>query len=227
MKCMKIIFVLIVSFCLSWNVFAADYYTAATATEQVRMLLEENTNNFFTDTEIGNWIKEATEDISSRALCVQVSDTIALVTGQNEYATTVGAVSVVDMVKVWGCFYISTDNEYIGLKRISIDQIADLPYMIPGPPKYFYHFADKIGILPLPTASESTKTIRIYFSKSSQTIGDLPNQYQPLTFWYAASQACEKRNQTEKAKAFYSKYIEAVTALKQGLYNVTPEVRTQ
>ena len=220
--------ILWVCLCFTWSEsLAADYYTSATAIEQVRMLLQETTNNFFTDTEIGNWIKEATEDVSARSLCIQTSDTIALVTAQYEYTAFVtgGAASIVDAVKVWGCFYVSPDNEYIGLKRIEANQIADLPYMVAGPPKYYYHIADIIGILPLPTASENTQTVRVYYSEQSQTIGDLPNEYQPLTFWYAASQAYEKQGQNDKASSLYKKYLEALNALKQELYNIVPEAK--
>jgi len=224
---MKRLIISILFLLLPLNAYGADFYTEATARAQVRSLIGEASASFWTDAELNAWISEGVEDVTSRSLCLQVSDTIALVTAQNEYATTVGAVSVVDIVKVWGCFYISTDNEYIGLKRISINQVADLPYMIPGPPKYFYHFADKIGILPLPTTSESTKTIRIYFSKSSQTIGDLPNQYQPLTIWFAASMAFKKEHRYAESDAMYKLYLEKLNALKQELYNVQPEVKTQ
>ncbi len=206
--------------------YGADYYTPATAPEQVRMLLLETTNNFFTDTEIDAWVQEGTENISARALCIQASDTIALVTSQYEYTAFVsgGAAAATDVVKVWGCFYVSPDNEYIGLKRINPNQIADLPYMIAGPPKYYYHYADTIGILPLPTATENTNVVRIYYAQQSQTVGDLPNEYQPLTFWFAASQACERQGMKDKASAFYGKYIEGLNALKQELNNLPAEV---
>jgi len=226
MKTVKLLFTFSMVLCLCTASFAADYYTAATAREQVRMLLSENTRDFYTDTEIDNWVKEATENISSKALCIQVSDTIALVTSQYEYADLVtgGAAAVVDVVKVWGCFYVSPDNEYIGLKRIYPSQIADLPYMVAGPPKYYYHVADIIGILPLPTSSESTQSVRVYYSEQSQTIGDLPNEYQPLTFWYAAAMALKKRNKPESDK-FYQMYVTELNALKQELYNIVPEAK--
>ena len=207
--------------------FGADFYSSATAIVQVRSIINETTASFWTDTELGNFIKQGVEDITARSLCLQVSDTIALVTAQNEYATTVGAVSVVDIVKVWGAFYISPDNEYIGLKRIEPSWIADLPFMISGPAKYFYHFADKIGILPLPSAAENTKTVRIYFSKMSQDIADLPNQYQELAITYAVSMAYKKEHRFTESNAMYGMYLQKVTALKQELYGVPLEPKSQ
>ena len=224
---MKKIALLIMLLILPGISFAADYYTAATAREQVRMLLMENTNNFFTDTELDNWVNEATENISSKALCIQVSDTILLVTSQYEYTEFVvgGAASATDVVKVWGCFYVSPDNEYIGLKRIYPKQIADLPYMAAGPPKYYYHYADKIGFLPLPTSAENGESVRIYYAEQSQTIGDLPNEYQPLTFWYAAAMALKRSGKPDSDK-FYQMYLTELNALKQELYDVPPEQKT-
>jgi len=218
---MKIIYaVLAFIFLWSGSVGAADFYTVATAREQVRNLLSERSNGYFTDTEIDNWVKEAVEDVSTRTECVQVSDTIALVTGQYEYATTVGSVSVVDIINVSGMVYVvSTDitgntlQDYIGLRRISTEEIASLPMIESGPPRYFYHYADKIGILPVPTATENAQVVRAYFSKQSQTIGDLPNQYQSLTFWYAAAMAYKKQGKVDDANKMMELYLQKISQI--------------
>ena len=220
---------LLITLCLlPMSAFAADYYTAVTARSQVRILLQENTNDFYTDTELDNWVNEATESISSKALCIQVSDTILLVTSQYEYTAFVtgGADTATDVVKVWGCFYVSPDNEYIGLKRVYPSQIADLPYMAAGPPKYYYHYADKICFLPLPTSAENGQSVRIYYAEQSQTIGDLPNEYQPLTFWYAAAMALKQKGNSAESDKFYQMYLTELNALKQELYDVPPEQKT-
>jgi hypothetical protein len=220
---------LILILLFSSSVIAADYYTAATAREQVRMLLSETTSQFFTDTEIDNWVKEATENISARALCFQDSDTFLLTTSTYEYTDLVtnGSAAVTDIVKVWGCVYLNPDDEFIGLKRIHPSQIADLQHMKPGPPVYYYHFDDKIGIFPIPAAGQNGDSVKIYFSKQSQTIGDLPNEYQPLTFWYAASMAYMKRGNSALADKFYQMYLVELVALKQELYNVPTENKTK
>ena len=212
MKKLALLFVLC---SLPMSASAADNYTVAAATVQVRMLLNENANDFYTDTEIANWIKEGVEDISTRSGCVQISDTISLVTGQYEYATTVGAVSVADIISVAGALYVvttdilgDTDKRFLGLRRIDPSQIADLKLIASGPPRYFYFYADNIGILPIPTSTENAQVVRVYGAKQTQTIGDLPNQYQSLTFWYAASQALEKQGDTAASEKMFSKYLQ-------------------
>ena len=223
----RLIIALLVLWCGS--VHAADYYTNATAITQVRSLIGESSASFWSDTELGNWIKEAVEDISARGLCIQDTDTFLLVTSQYEYTDLVtnGAAGVADIVKVWGAIYLNPDDEYIGLKRIYPMQIADLPQMKSGPPKYFYHFDDKIGIFPLPTSGQNGDSVKIYFSKQSQTIGDLPNEYQPLTILYCASMAYKKEHRYTESDKFYQMYMEALNALKQELYNVPSEQPTK
>lgn len=225
MKKWVIAFILLFSF----SAYGADYYTATTARTQVRSLLNETTASFWSDTEIDNWIKEATENISAKALCIQDTDTFLLVTSQYEYTDLVtnGADGVVDIVKVWGCIYLNPDDEYLGLKRVLPMQISDLPHSTAGIPKYFYHFDNKIGIFPLPTSAENGDSVKIYFSKQSQTIGDLPNEYQPLTFWYAAAMAYKKEHRYTESDKFYQMYLEGLNYLKQELYNTTIEQPTQ
>jgi len=216
---------LVLSFSVS---YAADYYDASSARTQVRALINETTASFWTDTEIDNWIKEATEAISSRALCIQDTDTFLLVTSQYEYTDLVtnGAAGVTDIVKVWGAIYLNPDDEYIGLKRIEPFQVSDLPHMKAGPPKYYYHFDDKIGIFPLPASGQNGDSVKIYFSIQSQTIGDLPNEYQALTFLYAASMAYKKEHRYAESDKFYQMYLEELNALKLELYGAKIEQKT-
>jgi hypothetical protein len=207
---------------ISMPVYAADYYTAATARTQVRALLSEASASFWTDDEIDNWIKEAVEDISSRSGCIQTSDTISLVTGTYEYATTDGGTSVADVIDVLGIIYVvttditgDTNQRFLGLVPISPSDVKSIPLVDSGPPKYYYVSGDKVGILPLPTATENGQTIRIYYTTPSQTIGDLPNEYQSLTFWYAAAMAYKKEHRYTEADKFYQMYLQKLGVLSK------------
>ena len=211
------------------NAYGADFYSESTARTQVRTILNEASASFWTDDQIDAFMEQATIDISARSLCYQSSDTFLLVTSQYEYTdfVTAGAAAVVDVTKVWGCFYVSPDNEYIGLKRILVDQIADLPYMAAGPPKYYYQMADKIGILPLPTSAENGQSVRIYYSKQTNAIADLPNTYQSLVIIYAASLCYKKEHRYPESTQLYNQYMEQLNALKQELYLAPPEIKTK
>jgi len=202
--------------------WCAEFYTSTTARTQVRAIIGEATASFWSDTEIDNWIKEAVEDISARSGGFQVSDTITLVTAQYEYTTTTGSVAVADIVKVLGMVYVvttditgDTNQRFIGLIPIDPSMIHVLPLTENGPPKYYYHSGENIGILPPPTATENAQLIRIYFTKTSQTIADLPNQYQSLTFWYAASMAYKKEHRYAESKELYGMYLQKLSNLSK------------
>ena len=207
-----------------------DYYTATTARAQVRALLNETTASFWTDVQIDAWIVEAAQDISARTLCIQKTTDLTLATGTQDYATEDYT------IKVLGCLYKSPDIEgvaqgYIGLKRITFDQIADLPHSRAGPPKYFYRFSEdgtgKIGVFPLPSATENGEAVKVIYAVSTNDITEIPQLLQSASFWYTASQAYRKEHRYTEANQMYEMYLEKLNSLRSDIYNVRPEIRTQ
>jgi len=215
-------FLIIMMLFLPTSAFGAEFYTDTTARTQIRSILNETTASFWTDAELTNWIKEAVEDISARAGGFQVSDTIALATGTYEYATTVGSVSVADIVDILGMVYVvttditgNTTQKFMGLIPISPADVGNLPLTDNGPPQYYYRAGDKIGILPPPTATENAQVVRIYFTKTSQTISDLPNEFQSLTFWYTVAMAYKKEHRYVESDKIYQMYLEKLGQLSR------------
>ena len=205
----------------------------ADSVTEVRSLINEATASFWTDAQLQNWLDQGISDIAARGLCLQSADTFLLVTGQLEYADLVagGVAGVTDIVKVWGCIYISPDNEYIGMKRVYPNQIADLPFMAAGPPKYYFHIADKIGVLPLPSSNENGESVKIYFATQplgatlALRIAELPPEYKNLIYFYAASLAYKKEHRYSESDKLYQMYLEKINAIKAEIYNVSPEVK--
>jgi len=199
---------------------------------EVRSLINEPVASFWSDAQIQNWLDQGISDIAAKGLVLQSADTFLLATGQLEYTDLVtdGAAGVTDIVKVWGCIYISPDNEYIGMKRVYPNQVADLPFMTAGPPKYYFHIADKIGVLPLPSSSENGQSVKIYFATQpagatlALRIAELPPEYKNLIYFYAASLAYKKEHRYSESDKLYQMYLLGLNALKQELYNVPPEV---
>ncbi len=196
----------------------AEAYSEATARAQVRAILNEATASFWSDAEINAWLAEASRDISLRTGCYQFSDQITLVVNQLEYTALVtgGASGVADAVMVWGLIYEGTEN-YLGLQRIHPSQVSTLPHLAPGTPKYFYYFADKIGILPLANSAVSGDTVRFYYSKETDAIANIPDEYQQATFLYAASRAYLKEHRYQESANLFKMYLEAIQALQRDL----------
>lgn len=99
--------------------------------------------------------------------------------------------------------------------------------MKPGPPVYYYHFDDKIGIFPVPAAGQNGDSVKIYFSKQSQDVADLPNEFQSLTFPYAASMAYKKEHRYAESDKLYQIYLEKLNSLRSDLYGVATETKPQ
>ena len=229
--------IVITAFLIPTLVCAAEPDDSVT---EVRSLINESSsvsvaNRFWSDAQIQNWLDQGISDIAARTGCIEDSDTFVLSTGQYEYTDLVtdGAAAVSNITQIWGCIYINPDDEYIGLKRILPMQIADLPRTKAGPPVYFYHFDDKIGIFPLPSSGQNGDSVKVYFSKQPSAatlalrIAELPSEYQNAMYWFAASMAYKKEHRYSESDKFYQMYLEELTALKQGLGNDRPEQNTQ
>ena len=225
----RLIIALLVLWCGS--VYAAE---PADSVTEVRSLINETTASFWTDAQLQSWMDNGISDIAARTGCIEDSDTFLLVTSQYEYVNLVtdGAAAVSNITQVWGCIYLNPDDGYIGLKRILPRQVADLPHMKPGPPVYYYHFDNKIGIFPLPTSGQNGDSVKIYFSKNPSAatlelrIAELPSEYHNAMLWYCAAMAYKKEHRFTESDKFFQMYLEELNALKQGLGNDQPEQKT-
>ena len=76
-------------------------YTTATARAQVRVLLNETTSTgkFWTNTELDNYLKLSTEDVSTKSHCVEDTFGFALKTGVREYTSASTATAALTAVE--------------------------------------------------------------------------------------------------------------------------------
>lgn len=200
----------------------SDGYTTAEAKQQVRSLLNEPTANYWTDDEIDKWIQEATVDISSKTLCVEKKDTIALVTNTMEYTAleTLGAGAIADIIKVHAVIYNNDSTTYKGLMKIHPRAIAHLPdQAASGVPSYYYHFASRIGFFPIPASGQNAHSPIIYFSISEETITNLPYYYQLASIYYAVAMARKKQRMNAEADQFYAMYLNSMNFHRADLYD--------
>jgi len=206
------------------------YATEPTDSENaVRYIIDEAAASFWTSAQIQEWLDQAIYDIASRTLCLQTSDTITLATSTYEYSTTAGSVSVANIMKILGAFYLNPDDEYIGLERIDPSDISKLAHMKAGPPKYYYQYASKIGILPLPTSGQNGDSVRIYFARLplqstlATRIAELPTQYHNAMYYYAAEMAYRKEHRVAEANAMRTLYENEIKTLRGDLIDVPAE----
>lgn len=189
-------------------------YTAATSITEVRALINESTADFWSDTEITNWIQQGTLDLSSKLLCVKDKDSITLVTNQVSYNSGDEA-WIADCLKIDHAYYVPAANEKVGMGRMELHRIGHTEEMT-GAPKYFYDwFAEEatggvINIWPRPTTSENAKTVDCIYSKRSSDITVLPDQYQHIVFLFAAAKAKLKDRLFQESALLMAEYLNSI-----------------
>ena len=283
-------------------------YTAATIRAQIRYLLNEPVANYWTDTEINNYVAIGCREVSRSSLCVEATYGIALQTGIMEYSaaapaeaggpgategditytagppgtitsaatatfitdglltgmtfTESGSASnagnftirsidselimtvfetvvaegggatitylidydwIADVVKVYGCTYVTGTNSADdvatkGLQKIHPRNLRHLPNLTDGPPYYWWHFGDAIGIYPEPSASEDNHCVYVYHSKVTEAIADIPDEYQPAVLYWAMSRARMKERSMGEAQMWYSMYLNSMAYQRQTQY---------
>lgn len=204
-------------------------YDAAEALIQVRALVGEPTARFWTDEEIDNWVIEGSVDIMHKTLCYEQKNTITLVADQLEYTDFVLAEpkssGIAQVLKIYTCIADNNSNVYRGLQRIHPRMISHLPHNTSGAPYYYYHFAGKIGIWPLPNSTWAgyTTPIIVYCSimditQADEAIADLPDHYGQFAVIYAAAMARFKERKNAEGMALYSKYINSMNFHRADLY---------
>lgn len=197
-------------------------YSTTEALGQVRSLLNEPTASYWTNDELNKWVQEACVDISSKTLCVEKKDTIALATNTMEYTAleTLGAGAIADIIKVHAVIYNDDSTTYKGLVKIHPRQIAHLPdQAASGVPSYYYHFGATIGFFPIPSSSENAHSPIVYFSISDETITNLPIFYQLAAIYYAVSMARKKQKMIAEANQFYTMYANSMVFNRADLYD--------
>jgi len=180
------------------------FYTKATLKTEIRALLKEPTELFFLDTEIEGWIDQAAVDISMKTLCYESIDTVTLVSGTIEYSVPT------DTIKIYGC---SNSND--GMIKIHPRNLAHITEVTSGAPKYYYHFADKLGFYPIASA---TGSVSVYSSKITNDITDIPDEYQPYAISFGMWKAKLKDDKFSQANAYLVQYLNSLIFHRQDLY---------
>lgn len=180
---------------------------ADVATE-VRAILNEPTASFWSDTEITNWVDQGLVDVSSKTMCYEVSATVALATSTLEYTEPT------DCIKVYACYYSN-----VGLLRIHPRMIANIGGgTTTGAPKFYYHFAGKLGFYPIATASENATNVTVLYSAETDVIANVPDEYKHLVVLYAVWKAKIKEGKFAQAAQIHAQYLNQLMFHRQDLY---------
>ena len=193
-------------------------FTETQAITQVRYLLNEPTAKFWTDTEIQGWIQQAALDISCKTLCTTAEGTITLVQGQLKYTSTDEA-WIANNIKIEAMWY-NLGTSARGLQRTSAHRFGHLQIGGSKSPRYWYEDGKRVYLWPVPTASDAGVDLTCVYSKLTFDITELREEYQQLTFLYAASMAKAKDRKFEEAALYQQMYLNALNFERQDKYDL-------
>ena len=201
-------------------------YTLSQAVTQVRYLINEDTADFWSDTEIEDWIKQATIQISTKLLSAEEEQTITLVSGQLKYTASDEA-WIADLLKIKAMYYTDSTNIY-GMQRIQIDMFGHTQhFQNAGRPIHYYENNRAVYVWPRPSSVEAGDNLVCLTSYETDDITNLRNEHQPLTFMYAASRAKAKDRQHQEAALYMAQFLNGINFERQDKYDMGVEPTAQ
>lgn len=193
-------------------------YTLATAVTEVRHLLNESTASFWTDTQLQGWIQQATTDISCKTLCTTAEGTITLVQNQQKY-TSADESWIGDNLKVMVMWYNLGSSTY-GMQRTEPYRFGHLQVGGTDRPRYWFEDNRKIYLWPIPGSDENGVDITCIYSKITNDITELREEYQQLTFLYASAMAKARDRKFQEAALYQQMYLNALNFERQDKYTM-------
>lgn len=185
-------------------------YTAATARSRVREFINEDTADFWTDTEIDEWIKMGCLDISTKTLVVKHRDYFTLATDTEVYDASDFNTNTSDVIVGVQYAWYQDDMNAVSLQKIRPDQFGHVQFQDAGPPKMFFEDNGEIFVWPVPTSSENGNKINLIYAYASDDITDLRYNYQIMAIWFAVSMAKAKDEQFGQASMWQQVYANAL-----------------
>lgn len=191
-------------------------YTLAQSITEVRNILNEDTPSYWSDTQITSWIQQGVLDFCTTSLLYMKEDTITLASGTTQYTTSTN--SYIDN----GIRTIHAVYDGRALQRVTYEQLHKHNARALGgstsPNYYFDHYDGNtftIYIGPTPGATEDTNTLTVYLASRTDDITDLPWEYQPSIWDFAAHKAKFRERQYQESYLYYQKYTNNIAFLRQ------------
>jgi hypothetical protein len=180
----------------------------------IRNNINEITPAFWTNVQLTNWLKLGCIATSTLVHCYENSADVTLVANTLEYTEPT------DAGRVYACLYkVTAGGTYKALQKIHPRMLSRTEVETAGPPVYFYHFRKKLGVWPLPTATEIAAggTLQVYFSQITDDINNIPTAFQGLPVLFATAKALRKDRRHEEADKYQAEFRESIPVYRQDL----------
>lgn len=177
------------------------------AIAQVRDSLNEDTEVFWSDAEITQWIQEGCRDFSSKSLMVEADGTVTLVANQIVYSS-VDAAFLGDLLEPYAILYNDGSANYKGIIKGHPRMIGNEATNTAGATKYYSIHNRKLYIWPKPTAAmvAAGATLSVLYAKETDDITVLNDEYQHFPILYAKAMCLYKDRRYMEGNSMMSLY---------------------
>lgn len=193
--------------------------TVAEMTTEVRALINEESASFWSDTEIENWIKQGTIDISCKLLSAEQESTITLATNQWIY-TSSDESWIGDLLRSKDVYFTDSSGNIYGLQRIRIKNIGHLEVkQTANRPKYFVEVNRKFYVWPKPSSNENGQDLTVVHAYETDDATALKDEHQHLVILFAAARAKTKDRAFNDAALMMQEYRSGIQFERQDKYD--------
>lgn len=160
---------------------------ARTVIDRARVVYNDESANFVTDSELLEFLNWGLVDIATRSKCIETTENITLISGVTQYLLNDPYISVSGAVYSGLTTYPSP---YKSVKPTGIDMIGDVEAI--GIPDKYVVWDDYIIVLPTPESGASGYTMTVYMAGRPSTValsGTIPTPAiydKALSLWVAA-----------------------------------------
>lgn len=173
--------------------------SVATIRAQSRILLNEPTAAFWSDTDFTSWCQLIAGDISSKTLCYEQSKSVTLVNATPEYPYSGWSLNC---IKILGVIING-----VGIKKFEPWMQGVQTVKATGMPEYFYDFAMYLGLYPVPTTIEAAYPCKIFYADWTNDISLIPDKYLFAAVLATTSLGLLKERQYQKAMVMQQQYM--------------------
>lgn len=186
-------------------------YTRTTLITQARQILNEPTAQFWTDAELGDWVDQATLDISTKAHCVELQAPVTLVPNVQAYAVPTGAVGI-EAVLLEGKSLAKLRARQFGFVSDSNDTR----------PTSYAHWAGHLHFYPIPADDFS---VAVQYWGTTADVDLLPEGYEDLVLLYVLRNARLKEEKYPAAAQLHAMYLSELQFQRVDMQEREPDTK--
>ena len=190
-------------------------YTVATATAAVRQLLNEATQGFWLDTDISEWLAQATLDMTTTTRCLERTATITAQNGNWNYSLPVG------IIDTFGVVWLRTLQP---LRKSSPSMLASDsgPDLEADKPTEWFEWNGVLYISRRPNATAHGGDMLVFYALASNNFLLLSDLYQNLAIHYAVFRGKLKDKRFAEAGLLYAEYANGLGIRKLDIQQRPP-----